>query len=160
MTKRNRRTEANEVFAQLKRPAVLGDDQPRDPGGAAAAEFLMPAAYGRELSEREAAGCFRLYSRALLYVRSYTDGRPAVCDLVGDNGEGVPPNSGQVPANRVLRRDIPCGAGLGYTVAGVLRRWALPPQVVLVIVRQAEIEGPRLTRQIEVGCPVSSRGRM
>jgi hypothetical protein len=139
----------DDVFAEIMRE-ILSDEQPRDPGGEMAADVLIPEAYMQELDQREVEGYFEPpYSRAILYAKFFTDGRPAVCDLVGDNGEGEPPELGQIPANRFLRQGIPYRApDFGDTVAGVLRRWALPPEVVVVIIEQAEVEGPRRTRQV------------
>lgn len=148
--KRGRGPEADETTARIQRE-VLGDVQPTDPGGQAVADLLMSPKYAEQLARAEAEGQFSggPYRRAILFVRSYTDLRPALCDLVGDrDGQGEPPALDQFPPYDVLARDLPYDASLGDRIKRQLHRWCLPDELVLVIVPQAEIEGPRRTRLV------------
>lgn len=76
--------------------------------------------------------------RPILYVKAYGDGRPTVCDLVVDDGQGIPPAHDRIDDDQIVAADLPYGPDLGSRVEAILRRHRLPLELAVVAVEHAE----------------------
>lgn len=109
-----------------------------DPIGSIVAAILEPPAVREQRCQAEGVQRFtgNMTYRGVLYVRADKEGKPALADLVRDSGQGEPPELKQVPADSFLFRDAPYTLSIGERIRSCLRRWGLPPEVTLMLIRK------------------------